>query len=416
MLTLHGTTHRNALGRDRPPLPTRTGRLMSHPDGDETYRQDIAVPFTYPVRFTRRVFEPGNAALAGTLGRPTDGPPKTLAYLDSGLVEAHPSLPEAVAGYARERADVMSLAAAPRILPGGEAAKDGWRVVNQVLGDLAAHHLCRHSFVLAVGGGAMLDAVGFAASLFHRGVRLVRLPSTTLSQGDGGVGVKTSINVGGVKNLLGTFAPPFAVVNDLEFLPTLPHDVMLDGVAEAFKVAIVKDAGFFAFLTDAAERIRAGDQAAVEELVRRSAVVHLDHIREGKDPFELGAARPLDFGHWSAHRLESLSGYTVRHGQAVAIGIALDSYCAWRQGLLSREELDRILEAFRRTGLSAWHPLLAERDEQGRPSILEGLAQFREHLGGRLCITLPRGIGSRIEVHEMDPARIEDGVRFLADL
>jgi len=380
---------------------------------DERYQQELQVSFSYPVFFTRGAFEPGNPTLASVIE--AESPRRLLVYLDSGLVEAHPGLPRAAADYARHKLGAVELAAEPCVLPGGERAKDGWTVARQVLDDLALHRLCRHSYVVVAGGGAVLDVVCFAASLFHRGLRVVRLPSTTLAQGDGGVGVKTGLNLGGVKNLIGTFAAPFAVVNDLEFLATLPREVMLDGVAEAFKVAIIKDAGFFEFLSSRAEALSAGDLGVVEEATRRSARLHLDHIREGNDPFEMGAARPLDFGHWSAHRLEGLSDYAIRHGQAVAVGVALDSFYAWRKGLLTREELNRILDAFHRAGLPTWHPLLEARNGSGRLSILEGLAQFREHLGGRLCITLPSGIGSRLEVNEMDAAVIEEGIAFLGE-
>ncbi|MBM4037886.1 MAG: 3-dehydroquinate synthase [Planctomycetes bacterium] len=396
------------------------------------YIEGISVPFSYAVYFTRGALAPENPILAEVLGGPGAAPTeesghaargtrhatsqaagKALVYLDAGLVAAQGHLPQAVVSYAEAHADAIRLLAEPRILPGGEGAKDGWAVVEPVLSEIVRHRLCRHSYVVAAGGGAFLDAVGFAASLVHRGVRLVRLPSTTLSQDDGGVGVKTGVNLGSTKNLIGTFAPPFAVINDLEFLRTLPRDVMLDGVAEAFKVAIIKDAAFFEFLADAADRLAAGEQEAVEETVRRAAVLHLEHIRDGRDPFEMGDARPLDFGHWAAHRLEGLSGYAVRHGQGVAVGIALDSVYAWLKGLLSREELDLILSAFRRCGLPTWHPLLAERDASGRLVILEGIEQFREHLGGRLSITLPHGIGRRVEVHEMDEALVAEAVGFL---
>jgi len=382
-------------------------KSTSQQPATRVYIEEISVPFSYPVYFTREAFGPGNPIVAEVVG--AEG--KVLAYLDAGLVAVHGHLPDAVAECARSHA--IRLLAEPRVLPGGEHAKDGWAVAQPVLDEIIRHRLDRHSYVVAIGGGAFLDAVGFAASLVHRGLRLVRLPSTTLSQCDGGVGVKTGVNLGDTKNLLGTFAPPFAVINDLDFLRTLPRGVMLDGVAEAFKVAIIKDAAFLGFLCDGADRLAAGEREAVEETVRRAAALHLEHIREGADPFEMGDARPLDFGHWAAHRLEGLSRYAVRHGQAVAIGIALDSVYAWRKGLLAREELDRILAAFRRCGLPTWHPLLAERDAAGRLVVLEGIEQFREHLGGRLSITLPNGIGRRIEAHEMDAALIEEAIGFL---
>ncbi len=377
------------------------------------YVEELRIPFKYPVYFTREALDPENPILAQVMRRAEDPAPQTLAYLDSGLVAAHRYLPDAIQAYAARHADAMELVAEPRVLPGGEAVKDGWQFVLKIVDEIAEHRLCRHSFVVAAGGGALLDAVGLAASLIHRGVRLIRLPSTTLAQGDGGIGVKNGIDANGVKNLIGTFAPPFAVINDLAFLATLPHDVLLDGVTEAFKVAIIKDVAFFRFLAEAAPRLAAGELPVVEETVRRTALLHLDHIRDAGDPFELGAARPLDFGHWAAHRLEALSKYALRHGQAVAVGIALDSHYAWRKGLLTRAALDGILEAFRSAGLPAWHPLLGERGADGTLLVLEGLEQFREHLGGRLCVTLPNGLGRRIEVHEMEPALVEEGIHFL---
>jgi len=388
--------------------------MPSHPANESApYIEELRIPFRYPVHFTRGVFDPANPILAEVMRRADDTVPRTLVYLDSGLVAAHGYLPDAIHAYAARQADAMRLEAEPRVLPGGEAVKDGWQFALKVVDEIVEHRLCRHSFVVAAGGGAFLDVVGLAASLVHRGVRLIRLPSTTLAQGDGGVGVKNGIDADGTKNLIGTFAPPFAVINDLAFLATLPHDVLLDGVTEAFKVAIIKDVAFFRFLAESASRLAAGEMPVVEETVRRTAILHLDHIRDAGDPFEMGAARPLDFGHWAAHRLEGLSNYALRHGQAVAIGIALDSHYAWRKGLLTRAGLEDILGAFRRATLPTWHPLLGERGAEGKLLVLEGLEQFREHLGGRLCITLPNGLGRRIEVHEMDLAVVEEGIRFL---
>ena len=133
----------------------------------------------------------------------------------------------------------------------------------------------------------------------------------------------------------------------------------------------------------------------VEETVRRTAILHLDHIRDAGDPFELGAARPLDFGHWAAHRLEALSNYAIRHGQAVAVGIALDSHYAWRKGLLTarRSTASSLPSAPRACppGTRSW----ASAAWTVTLLVLDGLEQFREHLGGRLCVTLPNGLGRR---------------------
>lgn len=380
----------------------------------EVYRQEISVPFEYPVYFARQVFAADNPLLADVLDRLREGRRQRAAvYVDAGLAQAQPGLIDAIKEYFHARPGQLELADPPQIVPGGEAAKNGWGPVRDVMWTLGNLHMDRQSFVIAVGGGAMLDMVGFAASLVHRGLRLIRLPSTVLAQNDAGVGVKNGMDEHGMKNFVGTFAPPFAVINDASFLPTLADRDWSGGIAEAFKVAIIKDAGFFEFLCTRASDLRRRDLGAMEQLIRRCAVLHLEHIRTGGDPFELGSARPLDFGHWVAHKLETMSAYRLGHGQAVAIGIAVDSWYAMKQGLIFAGEFERILTGLTACGLPVWDECLSRRAPGGALEALEGLEQFREHLGGLLCITLPQGLGRRIEVHQMNPAVVEEGVEFL---
>lgn len=379
----------------------------------QMHRQTIHAVHTFPVVFLHDVLAADNCTLSDILRTAGPGPHRCIAYVDSGLAAARPELSLGLQRYAAAHAGVMKLACPPRTIVGGEAAKDGWKHVHRVLSDLQEFGIDRQSFVLVFGGGAVLDTVGLGAALCHRGVRLIRFPSTTLSQDDAGVGIKNGINLDGVKNFIGTFAPPFAVINDLGLLRSLSPSLALDGIAEAFKIAIIKDEDFFAFLERRAPLLGGGDWSAVEEAVQRCAALHLDHIRTGGDPFETGSTRPLDFGHWSAHRLEGMSGYTIRHGQAVAIGIALDSYYALRTGHLTRGQFKRIIGAFRSAGLPTYDPLLAKRTAAGELEILAGLEQFREHLGGELTIALPDGLGRKVEVHAMDTELIAAGVEVL---
>ncbi|MFZ4395200.1 MAG: 3-dehydroquinate synthase [Kiritimatiellia bacterium] len=377
------------------------------------YRQSFAVPFEYPVYFTRDVFRPSRPLLASAFGPAEQGRPhRLLVYVDDGVAHAMPRLPARIAAYFGGRPE-FDLRLPPIVLPGGERAKEGWGAVQHVMTQLGEQRLCRHSYVVVVGGGSLLDAVGFAASLVHRGVRLIRLPTTVLAQNDAGVGVKNGMNEHGMKNFVGTFAPPHAVINDFDFLETIDDVHWQGGISEAFKVALIRDAGFFAFLEKNAARLRARAADAMEELVQRCAILHLEHIRTGNDPFERGAARPLDFGHWAAHKLEAMSGFTIGHGQAVAIGIALDCYYAAEKGLLSARDRDRILRAMRTAGLVLWDDRLALCSRRGRLVILDGLDEFREHLGGQLTITLPDGIGKRVEVHAMDTRVLARGVAWL---
>ena len=165
-----------------------------------------------------------------------------------------------------------------------------------------------------------MDMAGLAAATAHRGVRHIRIPTTTLSQCDSGVGVKNGINAFGKKNFIGTFAPPFAVINDFQLLaPLSPRDKRA-GFAEAVKVACIRSREFFDALEEDAAALAQFQPDAMRKLIRRCAELHMDHIATSGDPFEFGSARPLDFGHWSAHKLEQLSDFKIRHGEAVAIG------------------------------------------------------------------------------------------------
>jgi 3-dehydroquinate synthase len=378
--------------------------------------QRFSVPFDYPVYFARGIFDVRNPLLASVLDRRHEQRRhRVLAYVDSGVAAAHPHLVQRTKDYFRERPETLELAGSPEVVPGGGAAKRSWDRVRDVMRSIGNHHLCRHSFVIAVGGGSVLDMVGFATSLVHRGLRLVRVPTTVLAQCDAGVGLKTGMDENGAKNFIGSFAPPFAVLNDLSFLATLENRDWIGGVAEAFKVAIIKDAEFFDFLRESAGKLRTRDETVMENVVRRTAALHLEHIRTSGDPFEFGAARPLDFGHWAAHKLEAMSGYAMGHGQAVAVGIAIDSFCAMRQDLISSRELSGILSGLLECGLPVWDALLEKRTADGMLVILDGLNQFREHLGGTLTVTLPKGIGDKVEVHRVSADAVEDAVACLKE-
>ncbi len=382
--------------------------------GANCFLQSFRVPCQYPVYFTRDLFAKSNPILADALGESDEpGPRRMLAYVDDGLAKVDRTVLPALQAYCSAHADVCTLVRPPELVPGGERTKNGWNVVRSIMTTIGKAHLCRHSYILAVGGGSVLDMVGFAASLVHRGVRLIRVPTTVLGQCDGGVGVKNGMDEHGMKNFVGTFAPPFAVLVDFSFLRTLKPKYWTGGLAEAFKVAIIKDARLFGFLCRNADRLRLRDEAAIEHVVKRAAILHMKHIGGGGDPFELGTARPLDFGHWAAHKLEVLSNYRLGHGQAVAIGIALDSSYAASRGLITASQRDRIVRAMKETGLPVWDRILGERDKDGRAVILGGLEEFREHLGGRLTITLPEGIGHRVEVHDVDTAAMAGCMAFL---
>ena len=378
--------------------------------------QKIVVRHAFPVVFTRHLFSTQNRALREALTR--DGGVRRhrcLVLLDRGVLAAFPKLPEQIHAYFDAHADALHLVRAPLALSGGESIKQSAAPVRRMLAALQSGNICRHSFCIAVGGGAFLDAAGLAAALFHRGVRLVRVPTTALAQCDSGVGVKNAINYAGAKNLLGTFAPPWAVLNDADFLDSLPQALLLDGIAEAVKVAAIKDAAFFRAIERAAPKIRKRDLPTIRRILQRCALLHLDHIATSGDPYELGTARPLDYGHWAAHKLELLSKHRLSHGHAVAVGIALDALYAACLGLLPEKQACRLVATLRACGLPVYAPELSQFDRRGRLAILAGLEEFRAHLGGELTLTFPAPLGARAEIHAVDEVLMADCIAALAD-
>lgn len=379
----------------------------------QLHEQRFSVAFDYPVVFCRGALTPSDRSLVWSISRrePERRHP-VLTVLDEGLVQARPTLPAEVERYLAAHSAELELVAPPHLLPGGEAAKNDPALLVELHQRLAAARLDKQGALLIIGGGAVLDAAGYAGSTAHRGVRIVRMPSTVLAQNDAGVGVKTSVNAFGSKNFLGTFAPPFAVINDAGLLDTLPLRDTRAGLAEAVKVALIRDAEFFAWLEAHAAQLREGSPAELEYAVRRCAELHLGHIAGAGDPFERGSARPLDYGHWSAHKLETLTRHELRHGEAVAIGMALDACYATARGMLAEAARDRLCALLRALGLPSYHPaLLTEKD--GQSELLAGLSEFREHLGGALCVTLLTRIGAGTEVHEMDTSLIAQSIRWL---
>lgn len=372
----------------------------------QTIHQSFRTSFQYDVLFTDDLFDPNSDVLSGVLETGDDPfPRQALVVVDRGVSDHHPDLLERVESYFSRRRS-LELAAEPVIVPGGEAAKNNPQLVTQLHQAIFDAGLCRHSFVIVIGGGSAIDLAGYAAATAHRGIRLVRVPTTVLGQNDSAVGVKNGVNRFGVKNFLGTFAPPFAVINDFAFLETLEDRDWRSGISEAVKVALLKDAPFFEELEQNAELLAppGRDRKPMERLIRRCAELHLEHIATSGDPFEMGTSRPLDFGHWAAHQLEQLTNFDLRHGEAVAIGISLDATYSCLNGMLDESKWDRILSFFQRVGFDLYVPELDDHaDDLDHPRcIFRGLEAFREHLGGELTIMLLKDIGSGVEVHSVD--------------
>jgi len=374
----------------------------------------IAVSYRHQVHFTERVFDSENPLLHDILSEEAGAfPRKVLVVLDESMAAANPFLVRQIESYFERHAASMLLVCPPMIIEGGERTKNSYFHVSEIHSNIDRYHIDRHSYVLAVGGGALLDMAGLAAATAHRGVRHVRLPTTTLSQDDSGVGVKNGINAFGKKNFIGTFAPPYAVVNDFSFLATLAPRDKRSGYVEAVKVACIRDREFFEAIERDAFKLRDFEPESMKRLIFRSAELHANHIATSGDPFEFGSSRPLDFGHWAAHKLEQLSEYRLRHGEAVAIGVALDVIYARRAGMLGGGACSRILNLLELLGFELYAPELYHQTSEGGYILMEGLEEFREHLGGQLTITLLREIGVGVEVHAVDAALMLEALNEL---
>jgi 3-dehydroquinate synthase len=378
--------------------------------------RSIQIGYQLRVYFTQAAFDPSNLVVKAVLcGAELNRPPKALIVLDESLAQAQPDLPERIENYFAAHAPDLTLVCPPIIIEGGERTKNSYFHVSEIHSHIDRYHIDRHSYVIGVGGGALLDMVGWAAATAHRGVRHVRVPTTTLAQCDSGVGVKNGINAFGKKNFIGTFTPPLAVVNDFQMLASLSPRDKRAGYVEAVKVALIRDAHFFEDLERDATLLHQFEPITMQRLIHRSAELHLDHIATSGDPFESGSARPLDFGHWSAHKLEQLSEYRIRHGEAVAIGIALDLIYARKVGALNAASAERALVLLEALGFDLFANELVHMDSQHSLIVLDGLEEFREHLGGELSVTLLKGIGHGFEVHEMNLPMVIEAIYELKE-
>jgi len=374
-------------------------------------QRSIQVGWQLRVFFTEDVFAPANPILKDAL---TDAvPKKVLVVLEDALAQSQPKLERQIENYFSTHTGQLQLVRPPLSVAGGEQSKNSTTIVTDILSQINRHHIDRQSYLIAIGGGALLDVAGFTAATAHRGVRHVRIPTTTLSQADSGVGVKNSINAFGKKNFVGTFAPPFAVINDFNLLATLKPRDKRAGYVEAVKVACIRDAKFFDEIERDAGKLISFEPAAMKQLICCCTGLHLEHIATGGDPFETGSARPLDFGHWAAHKLEQLSNFQIPHGEAVATGIALDVIYSRSAGLLDGKSCERILRLLEQLGFNLFTIELLKADANGHLQILAGLEEFREHLGGELTVTLLKEIGRGVEVHEMDQAKIVEAIHEL---
>lgn len=373
-------------------------------------KQSFQVQYDYQLYFTSGLFALENPLFANLIADYKDFEPVKLFFvLDDGVKNHHPALIHQIEEYCEKNRTVIKYTDT-LILPGGEQVKNSDDAIESVLKGVNENKICRHSFVVVIGGGAVIDMVGYAAAIAHRGVKLIRIPTTVLSQNDSAVGVKNSVNAFKKKNFLGTFAPPFAIINDSNFLETLEQRDWISGISEAIKVALIKDKTFFKYIADNATGLKNREMEPMQYVIYKCAEMHMHHIAQGGDPFESGSSRPLDFGHWAAHKMEFMTNYELRHGEAVAKGIALDVTYAQLVGLISEEDLQHILDVMIAIGFDLSLPVESKKEIE---ALLNGIEEFREHLGGQLTITLISDLGVKHDVHTIDMGLMSQAINKL---
>lgn len=373
---------------------------------------DIAfeVPQVQRLRFTNNVFEEDISILTDLIEASGPAPAKVQIWVDDALREPFEGKIHTMRARLDDRPHI-SVIPEIKYVPGGEAVKQDSALVEEMWCAFHEANLDRRSYVLVIGGGAVLDAVGYAAATAHRGIRIIRIPTTTLGQTDSGVGVKNAINFFDKKNWLGTFATPWAVINDTSVLEKLPDRDFRCGFSEAVKVSLLKSRAQFEHLIANALHIRNREPSATQQAIKDSILLHLHHITRNGDPFEAKIARPLDFGHWSAHKLEPMTNYELRHGEAVSIGVALDCLYSSRIYNLAREDAYRVVGCLTEIGLPTSHDLLSDKGV-----LFDGLEEFRQHLGGELTVTMINAPGSPIDVHQIDHDAMSDSIDELLEI
>lgn len=373
-------------------------------------KQSFKVQYEYQLYFTSGLFHKENPLFRNLISDyKAFEPVKLLFVIDDGVQNHHPDLISQIKSYCEYQSKNLKYTET-LVIPGGEQVKNSNAAIELVLKGINENKICRHSFVVVIGGGAVIDMVGYAAAIAHRGVKLIRIPTTVLSQNDSAVGVKNSVNAFNKKNFLGTFSPPYAIINDSDFLGTLEQRDWISGISEAIKVALIKDRSFFQYIADHAQSLKNRDMEPMQYVIYKCAEMHMEHIAQGGDPFESGSSRPLDFGHWAAHKMEFMTNYSMRHGEAVAKGIALDVTYAQLIGLITETDLRHILDVMTAIGFDLGIPLDTAEELN---TLLNGIEEFREHLGGQLTITLISGIGIKHDVHTIDMVVMKQAIEKL---
>jgi 3-dehydroquinate synthase len=288
-------------------------------------------------------------------------------------------------------------------IPDGEQFKNlDW--ANAIYTALLTNSFDRTSALVALGGGVIGDLTGFAAATFMRGVPFVQIPTTLLAMVDSSVGGKTGVNHAMGKNMIGAFYQPRKVLMDLSVLNTLPREEFLSGMAEVIKYGVIRDEAFFDYLETHRDAILGLDAGELGRLIARSCEIKADVV--GKDERESGLRAILNFGHTVGHAIETAENYTMRHGEAVAIGMVYASRLARGCGFCSPSVPERIEKLVKSYGLPTDLSVLKRK-----PSVLELMDTMqvdKKAEAGKVKFILPKRIGDVVITRDWDEVRLRE--------
>ncbi len=285
------------------------------------------------------------------------------------------------------------------------------QVVIHILEELVTRRHDRSSCLVSIGGGVLNDLVGFAASIYQRGISWITMPTTLLAQVDAAIGGKTGCNFAGLKNQIGCFYQPKSVIIDLQVLAYLPDREYIAGLAEVVKYGVVKDTEFFAWLERNTQAILLRDKAVLQTMVQHCCTLKRSIVAE--DVMDCGVRMILNFGHTFAHAIESATKFVhYLHGEAVSLGMLLASKIAVDVGMTTKNTFSRLLRLLDRFGL----PVNIEVLLPFVDSICEILLTDKKVYDGKLVLVLPQSIGKVKVVDSLSPELIRDCIKNYVSL
>ena len=285
------------------------------------------------------------------------------------------------------------------VLPDGEKFKD-WQTLNSIFDGLLEHRHTRKTILVALGGGVVGDMAGFAAACYQRGVPFIQIPTTLLSQVDSSVGGKTGINHPLGKNMIGAFHQPQAVLIDTASLQTLPAREVSAGLAEVIKYGLIRDQGFLGWLEEHMDALVSLDPEALAEAIFRSCACKAEIV--ALDEREGGLRAILNLGHTFGHAIETYAGYgNWLHGEAVGTGMLMAAELSALEGMISRDDCDRINRLILRAGLPDKPPVAMTADD-----FMGLMAVDKKNVDGLLRLVLLRSVGDAVVTAEASPENL----------